>query len=81
MIIAHGGSSSPGLYISHTGVAGAPYSGQKHRGHLVSLTGAEDTNSGQKMSHITHSSQQIKQHPHSINLSSFVSSLFGTRIK
>lgn len=44
MIIAHGGSSSPGLYISRTGVVGAPYSGQKHPGHLASLKGAMDTN-------------------------------------
>lgn len=37
MIIAHGGSSSPGLYISHTGVVGAPYSGRTHPGHPASL--------------------------------------------
>lgn len=40
MIIAHDGSSSPGLYISHTGAGGAPCSGQKHPGHLASLKGA-----------------------------------------
>lgn len=51
MIIAHGGSSSPGLYIFHTGVAGAPYSGQKHPGHPASLKGAEDTNGETIMSH------------------------------
>lgn len=39
-IIAHGGSSSPGLYISRTGVAGAPYSGQKHPGRPASPKGA-----------------------------------------
>lgn len=37
MIIARGGSSSPGLYISHTGAADAPYSGLTHPGHLASL--------------------------------------------
>lgn len=42
MIIAHGGSSSPGLYISHTGVAGAPCSGQKRPGRPASLKDAED---------------------------------------
>lgn len=40
VIIAHDGSSSPGLCISRIGVAGAPYSGQKHPGHLASLKGA-----------------------------------------
>lgn len=51
VIIAHDGSSSPGLYISHTGAEGAPCSGQKHPGHLASLKGAEDKNRGTAMSH------------------------------
>lgn len=67
VIIAHGGSSSPGLYISRTGVAGAPYSGQKHPGHPASLKGAEDTNRGPIMSHIKHLRKQTKQHTHSVN--------------
>lgn len=46
MIIAHGGSSSPGLYISRTGVVGAPYSGQKHPGHPAFLKAAEETSRG-----------------------------------
>jgi len=51
MIIAHGGSSSPGLYISHTGVVGAPYSGQTHPGHPASLEAAGDTERGPIMRH------------------------------
>lgn len=43
MIIAHGGSSSPGLYISHTGVVGAPCSGQTHPGRPASLKVAGET--------------------------------------
>lgn len=39
-IIAHGGSSSPGLCISRTGVAGAPCSGRKRPGRPASLRGA-----------------------------------------
>lgn len=54
MIIAHGGSSSPGLCISRTGAAGAPYSGQTHPGRPASLKGAEGTNRGPVMSHIKH---------------------------
>ncbi len=68
MIIAHGGSSSPGLYISRRGVAGAPYSGQKHPGRPASLMGAEDTNRGSTMSQIKHRRKQAKQHKHSRNL-------------
>lgn len=44
MIIARGGSSSPGLYISHTGVVDALYSGQTHPGHLASPKVAGETN-------------------------------------
>lgn len=46
MIIAHGGSSSPGLCISRTGVVGAPYSGQKHPGRPAFPKAAEVTNRG-----------------------------------
>lgn len=46
MIIALGGSSSPGLCISHTGVAGAPYSGQRHPGRLAFLKAAKETSRG-----------------------------------
>lgn len=46
MIIAHGGSSSPGLCISHTGVVGAPYSGQRHPGRLAFLKAAKETSRG-----------------------------------
>lgn len=52
MVIARGGSSSPGLYISRTGAAGAPYSGQKRPGRPASLKGAEERNEGAVMSHI-----------------------------
>lgn len=48
MIIAHGGSSSPGLYISHTGVEGAPYSGQTHPGRPAFLKVAAETNRAQQ---------------------------------
>lgn len=54
VIIAHGGSSSPGLCISHTGVVGALYSGRKHPGRPASLKGAEETNTGPAMSHNKH---------------------------
>lgn len=37
---AHGGSSSQGLCISHTGVVGAPYSGRTRPGHPASPGGA-----------------------------------------
>lgn len=40
VIIAHGGSSSPGPYIFHTGAAGAPYSGRRHPGRLAFLKAA-----------------------------------------
>ena len=36
VLIARGGSSSPGLCTSHTGAAGAPCSGQRRPGHRVS---------------------------------------------
>lgn len=36
LIIAHGGSSSPGLYTSRTGAAGAPCSGRTRPGHPAS---------------------------------------------
>lgn len=35
-VIARGGSSSPGLYTSHTGAGDAPCSGPTHPGHQVS---------------------------------------------
>lgn len=41
LLIAHGGSSSPGLCTSRTDAAGAPYSGRKRPGHRVSLKDAE----------------------------------------
>lgn len=39
-IIARGGSSNPGLCISHTGAAGAPCSGRTHPGRPASLEDA-----------------------------------------
>lgn len=36
-VIAHGGSSSPGLYTSRTGAADALCSGPTHPAHLVFL--------------------------------------------
>lgn len=36
VLIAHGGSSSPGLCTSHTDAAGAPCSGPRHPGHQAS---------------------------------------------
>lgn len=39
-VIARGGSSSPGLCISHTGAGGAPYSGRRRQGRLASPAGA-----------------------------------------
>lgn len=74
MIIAHGGSSSPGLYISRTGVAGAPYSGRKHPGRPASLKVAEDTNREPIMSPNKH---WRKQQTH--KSLSYASSFFGIR--
>ena len=64
VIIAHGGSSSPGLCTSRTGVAGAPCSGQKRPGRPAFPKVAEEMNRG----HMMVGRKHTKQHTHGKDL-------------